>query len=341
MAITVKEIAQLAGVSRGTVDRALKNREGINPKTKQRILEIAKEYDYKPSIIGKALVYSKRSIKVSVILNSVGNEFFDEIKRGIFDAVNEYSSYGIEVELVEFKGYDSKDLLKKIEAIDSDTRALILTPINDEAVEKKINELAADGMCVITLSSDIKESDRLAYVGCDYYKSGCVAGRLIQLAADKNAHLCIVTGSVHHVGHQQRVTGLKDYITKKCSDIVISSVVENQDDDDISYAQTIKTLKNDESIDFVYVTAGGVMGTVRAIKEINEKQNRHIKACCFAATPSIVEAVLGGDIEATICQQPYEQGFTSVKLVFEHIVAKNEVKEFNYSDLIIKVDQSI
>lgn len=39
MAITSKEIAELAGVSRGTVDRALKGREGVNPKTKERILK--------------------------------------------------------------------------------------------------------------------------------------------------------------------------------------------------------------------------------------------------------------------------------------------------------------
>ena len=57
MPITAKEIAALAGVSRGTVDRALKNRPGIKEETKQRILEIAKKYNYKPHIIGKALVY--------------------------------------------------------------------------------------------------------------------------------------------------------------------------------------------------------------------------------------------------------------------------------------------
>lgn len=75
MPITVKEIARLAGVSRGTVDRALKNRGGISEKTKKRILEIAEQYDYKPNIIGKALVYSGKPIHISVILNSIGNPF--------------------------------------------------------------------------------------------------------------------------------------------------------------------------------------------------------------------------------------------------------------------------
>lgn len=50
MAITAKEIAELAGVSRGTVDRALKGREGVNPETKERILK------------------SQRSITISLIL---------------------------------------------------------------------------------------------------------------------------------------------------------------------------------------------------------------------------------------------------------------------------------
>lgn len=75
MPITVKEIARLAGVSRGTVDRALKNRGGISEKTKKRILEIAEQYDYKSNIIGKALVYSGKPIHISAILNSIGNPF--------------------------------------------------------------------------------------------------------------------------------------------------------------------------------------------------------------------------------------------------------------------------
>ena len=54
MAITAQKIAELAGVSRGTVDRALKNRTGVNPETKEKILEIARKYNYKPNLIGKA-----------------------------------------------------------------------------------------------------------------------------------------------------------------------------------------------------------------------------------------------------------------------------------------------
>ena len=39
---TIKEIAELAGVSRGTVDRVLNNRGAVNTDTREKILEIAK-----------------------------------------------------------------------------------------------------------------------------------------------------------------------------------------------------------------------------------------------------------------------------------------------------------
>ena len=42
---TIKEIAALAGVSRGTVDRVLNDRGAVNPETAEKIRKIAKEYD--------------------------------------------------------------------------------------------------------------------------------------------------------------------------------------------------------------------------------------------------------------------------------------------------------
>ena len=43
MAVTVKQIAELANVSRGTVDRVLNNRSGVSEATRQKVLKIAKE----------------------------------------------------------------------------------------------------------------------------------------------------------------------------------------------------------------------------------------------------------------------------------------------------------
>lgn len=52
--VTIKEIADRAGVSRGTVDRVLNNRGKVNPEKEERVRRIAQELGYKPNVAGKA-----------------------------------------------------------------------------------------------------------------------------------------------------------------------------------------------------------------------------------------------------------------------------------------------
>ena len=55
MAVTVKQIAELANVSRGTVDRVLNNRSGVSEATRQKVLKIAKELHYEPNFLAKSV----------------------------------------------------------------------------------------------------------------------------------------------------------------------------------------------------------------------------------------------------------------------------------------------
>nr|MCR4756140.1 LacI family DNA-binding transcriptional regulator [Lachnospiraceae bacterium] len=56
---TIKEIARLSGVSRGTVDRVLNNRDGVSEETAERVRTIAKQLGYKPNKAGVALAAQK------------------------------------------------------------------------------------------------------------------------------------------------------------------------------------------------------------------------------------------------------------------------------------------
>ena len=78
MPVTVKQIAELAGVSRGTVDRALNGRGNVRPEIEKKILAIAQEMGYTPNRAGKALAYQRKNLSFGMIANAEGNEFFDE-----------------------------------------------------------------------------------------------------------------------------------------------------------------------------------------------------------------------------------------------------------------------
>lgn len=337
MPITVKEIADLAGVSRGTVDRALKNRPGINEETKKRILEIAEQYDYKPNIIGKALVYSGKPIHIAVILNSIGNPFFDDVKAGIFAAAEEFESYGFQITLSEFKGYDVKNLLQLLDKLPEDISNIILTPIRDKRVAQKLHSLRDNIKNVIMLSGTVEGLENAVYVGCDYLKSGRIAGRVTGLISGGSANLFIVNGSLQHKGHGQRVEGIKTVLKKDYPSIRLVGVAQSDDDDETAYREMKKAFREHPEIDFVYITAGGVNGTLQAVREHTKK----VRVCTFDDTETTRKALQNGSVLATICQQPFEQGYNSVKALFDKIITKKDVQNAIYTQLSIKVDQSL
>ena len=106
MAVTIKQISELCGVSRGTVDRVLNNRGKVKPETEKKIRRMAEQLGYTPNMAGKALAARKREFVIGVALVSEGNAFFDEVLLGIQKAEAELKDYGVRVLVRTTKGYD-------------------------------------------------------------------------------------------------------------------------------------------------------------------------------------------------------------------------------------------
>ncbi len=147
MAVTIKQIAELAGVSRGTVDRALNHREGVKKEVAERILQIAKELNYRPNAVAKALANTKRPCLIGVLMNSDGNEFFDEVMAGIRKAKKEIESFGVSISFRMMKGFDVQKQLNLIAQMKEEgIAALAITPIDDPVIVKSLNDLSREGM---------------------------------------------------------------------------------------------------------------------------------------------------------------------------------------------------
>ena len=87
---TIKQIAELAGVSRGTVDRVLNNRGSVNANTAARVREIAEKLNYKPNKAGLMLAAQKKNLKIGVILFPDSNPFFSEVLEGVMPRQKNY-----------------------------------------------------------------------------------------------------------------------------------------------------------------------------------------------------------------------------------------------------------
>lgn len=74
--ITTTQLARICGVSQGTVDRALHNRPGVKDETREKILAVAREYDYVPHVNGSD---QGPSMLIGVILFDLYNEYFSKL----------------------------------------------------------------------------------------------------------------------------------------------------------------------------------------------------------------------------------------------------------------------
>ena len=162
---TMKEIAELSGVSRGTVDRVLNHRGIVNAETERKVLEIAKLLDYQPNKAGIALAAQKKKLKIGVLLFGAENPFFDEVMDGLRQKLEELSIYGCTV--IERRiSFDLQSQLQTIdELLKEEIHGLILSPYNDPAIQEKIDLLWENGIPCITINTDMPDSKRIAYVG--------------------------------------------------------------------------------------------------------------------------------------------------------------------------------
>jgi LacI family transcriptional regulator len=335
--ITIKQIADLAGTSRGTVDRVLHNRGSVNPEIAKRILDIAEANNYRSNPFAKALVKGDKRHVVGIVLNSVGNPFFEEVLRGITEASEKYRKYGFEINIKEIKGYNEEEQLKAIRAvIAANPSALAITPMNTKGISKELSELTS--IPIVTINQDIPLKNKFAFVGCDYSNSGRVSGDIAKLILPKGGNVGIVTGSFKILGHNERIQGFEEVVgTKDGVKINVVGVVENNDDDINSYTATRKLIR-EKKPDLIYFCAAGTEGGVKAVIEAA----KDIKIVVVDDIPPMRTFLSRGSIQAIVTQHPYNQGAEMIEILYDFLVnGKKPKKVQNFTENRVMLPHSI
>ena len=205
--VTIKQIAELCGVSRGTVDRVLNDRGNVKPEKRQLVLDTAQKLHYQPNPAGKALAARKKNPVVGVLIASEGVHFFDDVLLTMQKAAKKYDSYGMKVIWRSMRGFSVEEQCRIIDELHEEVNALIINPVNHPEVIRKLDQLVDDGIFVVTLNNDVESSRRHCYVGTDYLKGGETAGALLQMIGPKSIRAGVLLGSLNMLGHRQRLDG--------------------------------------------------------------------------------------------------------------------------------------
>jgi len=331
--MTIKEIARLCGVSRGTVDRVLNNRGKVKPETEALILKTIEEMGYTKNIAGRALNVKKSAPVIGVILCSEGNPFFDDVITGFYKAEEELQHYDVSMLLRTMRGHDVATQLVLIDSIADSLSALVIQPINDPRIAERLRELMDGGMPVVTVNTDIESHARCCYVGSDYERGGAVAAGLTALITGGSARLGVIKGVDTLMGHELRLKGFEEHLRRICPRIEWIAA-ENANDDPVqAYRKTCEMLASHPQIDTIFVVAAGVHDVCRAVIDMGREQD--LRVIAYDDVPSTREMLRRGIVRAVVCQQPVEQGYRAFAAAFDMILAGHT----HYTNEIIMEDQ--
>nr|WP_314460234.1 LacI family DNA-binding transcriptional regulator [uncultured Clostridium sp.] len=319
MGVTLKQIAELAGVSVGTVDRALHDRGRVDPKVAERIKLIAKKLDYRPNTVAKSLSIRRRNLKITVIFHIQShNAFFNDIMRGIQHCKEEIFDFGINIELKECPDFNAREQLKLINlAIEEGANAIAIVPINHPAIKERINELHMQHFPVVFLTNILDDTEYLSFVGCNYSLSGAITAGLLSLTCPGHGKLLLFSPSFQMLGHTLRMNGLKKTLEQEYPQIVLQDVIEMTGNDIRDYQLTQKALEDFPQTNLIVCPGAYSYGNLQAIQEMGYFQNTRI--ICYDYTEEIGKEILNRNITATIVQQPQLQGYTAIKTLFEYL----------------------
>lgn len=319
MGITINDIARIAGVSRGTVDKVLHNRPGVSAETREKVMRIIKELGYKPNLIAKSLVNSKVPVKIGVILTPSYNSFIDQVIQGIKAAEAEFADFNGKVIIKNSISLDPEEynfLLNELE--EEQVSGVVALPVEDPLFIEHINKLKHKGIEVVTFNSYIREIRQMCYVGQDHYKGGRTAAGLMSKLLPEGGDVCVIISSKFLPCHTDRLKGFRDKLNELEQKINILEVCENQDLNNVAYRMTLEFCKKYPNLKGLYLTGGGNEGAARALESINMGQR--IALICHDLLPEIGKYMRNGTIDFVVDQDAFRQGYLPVKLLFEKLI---------------------
>lgn len=197
---SIKEVAKQANVSVATVSRVLNNDPVVKPATKNKVLQVIQEMNYKPNMLAKNL-RKQASRTVVMVLPSLSNPYFSEIARGAQAAAYD-NGYNIIIGTIESKRWILDTYINMLKT----NLAEGLVFVSSSASKELVGELMLEHK--IVLCTEHYPGVDATCVAIDNKKAGYEAA--MELIRRGHANIAYIAGSRESSSVTARIEGYKE-----------------------------------------------------------------------------------------------------------------------------------
>jgi simple sugar transport system substrate-binding protein len=262
---------------------------------------------------GSAEVFGSHPNYKFVIVNHVTtNPFFVPTQYGAADACKLLgTSY-------QWTGSESSNVNQMVDAVNtavtSGADGIAVALIDDHAFNEPVEAALKAGIPVVAYNADAPTNKRLAYIGQDLFLAGVQMGERI-VAAVPSGDVALFIATPGSANLQPRIEGALSAIKKSGKPITAHTIATGA-----SVPGELSTIEaywqGHQSTKGMYAVDGGSTESLAKVMQKFGLPAKGIKAGGFDLTEQTQKLLQEGNIEFTIDQQPYLQGFLPVLQLF-------------------------
>ena len=322
---TIKDIARLAGVSVGTVDRVLHKRGRVSTETSERVHRIVRETDYTPNLGARGLSRSKTwTIGAVFPRGDQDGGFWIDAGRGLQRAAEDFGGFGLRSRSFPFDRTRGADLGRAIhEAASSGVDGILLAPVIPEAALEALSKLD-NKLPLVLFDTPLPEARPLCFVGQDAFSAGRIGARLLSLGvSDPSRIACVaVKPGDYHIG--QRVEGFTSFFDTGSAPRIFELDI---DLGGCNIESLVRRLgKSVPAIDGIYVSNAAVGEVAKAISE----RGKRPLIVGHDLTASSLASLKSGCIDFLITQHPALQTWEAMRLFWRYFAIDLEPPKDQY-----------
>jgi len=301
--------------------------------------------DYRPNILASTLA-SKKTHTFAILTPEPQSveAYWNKPVIGVRRAFSELQQYGVQISVYQFSQTDPLSFKEKAaEILESLPEGVVLAPFfsrESKALIEKLNELHIP---YIFIDSNLKECNKISYIGQNSFQSGALSAKLFDFSLPGKASILIIhfAKQMDNQNHLvQRENGFYNYFKQTDSQgIKKLTTIEVENPDGESFFPLLdQEFENSGPVDGIFVTNSQVYRMADFLEKRNLQKVRLIGHDLIRQN---VEYLRKGIVDFLICQRPEEQGYQAVETLFQHVILKNQVPPENFTSIDIITKENL
>ena len=317
---TIKDIAEIAGVSIGSVHLALYDKIGVSDETRAHIKSVASELGYKPNTAAASL--KRKTLWVAASFpgpNANSRHYYKFIWDGIVDWFKIKRDLNVElIQLPYYSGSTSHaNVLQRLLA-ERTVDGLLTTGETDYDALAAIKRFSSNNIPVILVSTDATETERLCCIQPDYNIIGHMMAELItnQISPEGNILLC--AGIKNNPSHYLIANGFDAYIAENnIYNTVYKCHPEGVDDTALKRLKT-EILSTPNLKACAAVNAQGSLLLGKALSDLALPNIMSVGNDMFNENLNSLKSSVFTNL---INKRPYTQAYTAARYMTEYLIS--------------------